>query len=83
MATVRYEPEHERAVGRALAALHAERATAERWGIHSVELTIAIDDLEELRDRMQAERTQVRDRLTAHTNVFPLGRRLSDAWSAS
>jgi hypothetical protein len=52
MATVRFDTEHLQFVNRALAALEAERAACERWGIHSIELTLAIDDGTELRDRM-------------------------------
>lgn len=83
MATVKFEAEHLRSVDRALAALNAERETAERWGIHSVELTLAINDLEELRDRMVAERAEVRGRLVARTHVFPLERRRTDQVVAS
>lgn len=71
MTVVTFQPEHARAVERALAALHAERATTERWGIHSIELNDSIDDLEELRDRMNAEHAEARERLAART-AYPL-----------
>ena len=48
---VRIEQEHVASLHRALAALRAEQALLERWNQHSVELTLAIDDLEELVDR--------------------------------
>lgn len=73
MATVTFETEHARSLGRALAALEAERAACERWGVLSVELALAVDDVTELRDRMLAELEEIRRPLAAH-NVVPFGR---------
>lgn len=49
---IRVDPEHDKAIERAIQSLRADVRTLDVWGAHSVELTLAIDDLEELRDRI-------------------------------
>lgn len=49
---IRVDEEHDRAIERAIQSLKADVRTLDVWGAHSVELTLAIDDLEELRDRI-------------------------------
>lgn len=52
--TIRVDEEHERALSRAIQSLQSDQQHLERWSMHSVELALAIDDLEELRDRIIA-----------------------------
>lgn len=59
--TVRVEAEHLRAVERALQALKTDQVLLEHWGNHSTELALAIDDLEELRDRIVFARDEDRE----------------------
>lgn len=68
--TATFYPEDLKAVDRALQALHAERALMDRWSMHSVELALAIDDLESLRDRMKAAQDEIRDSIVKRT-AFP------------
>lgn len=49
---IRVDPEHDKAIERAIQSLKADLRLLDQWGAHSVELTLAIDDLEELRDRI-------------------------------
>lgn len=51
---IRFEPDELRAVEMAIRSLQQEVRSLDVWGAHSVELALAIDDLEELRDRMRA-----------------------------
>jgi hypothetical protein len=49
------------AVEAGLAALKAEQAILTRWGGHSVELALHIDDLELLRDRLRGTQRRLRE----------------------
>lgn len=51
---VTFEPDELRAVELAIRSLRQEARSLDVWGAHSTELALAIDDLEELRDRMRA-----------------------------
>jgi hypothetical protein len=50
--TVRASTEHTTAIYKAIRILEAEQATLNRWGFHSAELGLAIEDLTELMERM-------------------------------
>jgi hypothetical protein len=56
--------------------LKAERATLEKWAIHSVELALAIDDYTELLELVTAEQKAVRDSVTTKT-AYPTLRAVS------
>lgn len=49
--TVTVSDEHSQALFKAIRVLSAEQETLNRWGFHSAELGLAIDDLTELLER--------------------------------
>jgi hypothetical protein len=49
------------AVEAGLASLKGEQATLTKWGLHSVELALHIDDLELLCDRLQRTHKRLRE----------------------
>jgi hypothetical protein len=63
--TVPVYPEDQRALERAIQSLEAEEKVLAVWGSHSVELTLALEGLRSLRDRIQEERAELLEGITA------------------
>jgi hypothetical protein len=79
--TVTTYPEDLPAIARAIQSLEAEEKVLDRWAMHSVELSLALDDLRLLHARIADDQAALRESLAARL-AYPEPRRLSDAWSA-